>query len=601
MLSEAFLSGQTYLLVQPDPEILNLSDPYDPLLNYEYRLHDASLFDGKYFLYFSPVPAILFHMPYYLVFGSHLPSGAIVFLLACGIFVFGFKILSLFKSIFFKKTPYSAFIITSLALAFGNISLFMLLRPAIWETAALSEAFFYIGGLYFLFQALFFSKKNILGYFLLSGCFLSLSVFSKPISGISVAMVCAYVLLYIGIIVSKGQYKKRDSIRFFAVFILPQILVLCLILGYNYVRFGDVFEFGLSYQLPGWHQREYLLNRFEPFTSVWPNLYNFFFRPPELTEFFPYLHMSWGTPDNAPADFRQEGAIGLFYLSPYLLLSLMVFPIYLLIAKGKIEHRFFYNDLFHICIIILLSIFGIAASLTFFPLTCIRYLMTISNCFLLLSSIGVFLVFDQMDSMKKTKIPIRKIFLIILIVLLLATVYSNVFLTLFDYWGFFKEYNPTMHYELKYFFECRLLRGNCFLHFTPGTTFNHNINEFREDYSLSGFMGKENAFRWTDNDAGTAKIIILSDKPEKDLRIKMDIGRPPNLETMIISVNGVKHVFHDWWGGVSFNIKKDQIVDRIVIEIESYPTFRPNEHDPNSLDPRPLGVLVRNITIEDVL
>jgi hypothetical protein len=42
LLTDAFLAGQTNLLVQPPAELLALSDPYNPAANGQFRLHDAS-------------------------------------------------------------------------------------------------------------------------------------------------------------------------------------------------------------------------------------------------------------------------------------------------------------------------------------------------------------------------------------------------------------------------------------------------------------------------------------------------------------------------------------------------------------------------------
>ena len=59
LLGDAFLSGQTYLKITPSPQLLALADPYDPHANAPYLLWDASLYNGKYYLYFGPGPALI--------------------------------------------------------------------------------------------------------------------------------------------------------------------------------------------------------------------------------------------------------------------------------------------------------------------------------------------------------------------------------------------------------------------------------------------------------------------------------------------------------------------------------------------------------------
>src|ERR1035438_6516256 len=85
LLTDAFLAGQTSLLVPPPSELLALPNPYDPLRNGEFRLHDASLYHGKYYLYFGPTPALVLFLPYRVLTGSHLPArAAVAWFYTCG-------------------------------------------------------------------------------------------------------------------------------------------------------------------------------------------------------------------------------------------------------------------------------------------------------------------------------------------------------------------------------------------------------------------------------------------------------------------------------------------------------------------------------------
>ena len=60
-LAESVLQGRLDLGIAPRRELLELPDPYDPVANAPFRLHDVSLFEGRYFLYFGITPvAVLF-------------------------------------------------------------------------------------------------------------------------------------------------------------------------------------------------------------------------------------------------------------------------------------------------------------------------------------------------------------------------------------------------------------------------------------------------------------------------------------------------------------------------------------------------------------
>lgn len=64
-LAEAFLDGNLHLAWQPDPHLLALDNPYDPVERDELdKLNiltpvDFSLYDGKFYLYWGPVPSLL--------------------------------------------------------------------------------------------------------------------------------------------------------------------------------------------------------------------------------------------------------------------------------------------------------------------------------------------------------------------------------------------------------------------------------------------------------------------------------------------------------------------------------------------------------------
>lgn len=73
-LAEGFSRGHLYMASAPDARLARLSDPYDPAarggINY---IWDASYFNGRYYLYFSPLPALIFYMPYRTLRGGYLP------------------------------------------------------------------------------------------------------------------------------------------------------------------------------------------------------------------------------------------------------------------------------------------------------------------------------------------------------------------------------------------------------------------------------------------------------------------------------------------------------------------------------------------------
>jgi hypothetical protein len=74
LLSDGFLDGHLHLNVAPEPGLLTLPNPYDPAANQGLRVQDLSLYDGKYYLYWGPTPALLLFIPFRLLALDGLPA-----------------------------------------------------------------------------------------------------------------------------------------------------------------------------------------------------------------------------------------------------------------------------------------------------------------------------------------------------------------------------------------------------------------------------------------------------------------------------------------------------------------------------------------------
>lgn len=74
--TRALASGHAYLLTPPDPRVLSAPDPYRS----PYLLLDASLYKGRYYLYFGAVPFLILLVPWHLATGTHLPATTAILL-----------------------------------------------------------------------------------------------------------------------------------------------------------------------------------------------------------------------------------------------------------------------------------------------------------------------------------------------------------------------------------------------------------------------------------------------------------------------------------------------------------------------------------------
>src|SRR5690349_12670670 len=84
--ANAFYHKQVALLEKPDPILLALSDPYDMELRSKsgaQSIFDLSLYQGKYYLYWGPMPALLI-LPIKLFYTKEIGDYLITFWLLTG-------------------------------------------------------------------------------------------------------------------------------------------------------------------------------------------------------------------------------------------------------------------------------------------------------------------------------------------------------------------------------------------------------------------------------------------------------------------------------------------------------------------------------------
>jgi hypothetical protein len=104
-LANAFVHGQVSLEIKVNPQLLALSDPYDyPSRNGIKYLWDASLYHGKYYLYWGPIPAIIV-AGIKLVLPLDIGDQIIVFVAAAGLFFFQTLLITTIWMRSFQRLP----------------------------------------------------------------------------------------------------------------------------------------------------------------------------------------------------------------------------------------------------------------------------------------------------------------------------------------------------------------------------------------------------------------------------------------------------------------------------------------------------------------
>ena len=317
-LAEGFLNGTLSLAHQPEPALLRLDDPYDINQRGDIPLQwDASLYNKKLYLYFSPVPLLLFTIPFRLVSGGY-PADALAaaffcswaFLASCAFVrralasvprdsVDGVPRSSSGSSESLGLDGVGAAIpprnseelrgtrgtaLWLLLIGLGHIVPFVLLDVRVYEVAiacgmAMSATWAY--------TLLRFLERPSTRSAALMGVFLALAIATRPNLIVLIVVVAAAILTL---------RERRRIIAAAIAAAIPVIVVGSAYAIYNYARFGSPAETGLTYQLTVMPMRGEtpcrLCNRGDV-ARFFNTAMHYIFLPPKFVSTFPFVDLKW--------------------------------------------------------------------------------------------------------------------------------------------------------------------------------------------------------------------------------------------------------------------------------------------------------------------
>ncbi|HEV3255774.1 MAG TPA: hypothetical protein VG013_02725, partial [Gemmataceae bacterium] len=321
LLADAFLHGRTALPLRPDPKLLSLPDPYDPEQNREYRLHDALLYQGRYYLYWGPAPALIV-APIKALWRTQIGDQYLVFAATAGMLAVTAFLLTALRRRLFPALPWWVHVPGLLAVGLGHPIPLVLARAAIYEAAIATAQFFLLGGLFWAFTALS-GNRCVPWRLAAAGVCWTLALCSRLSLALAVAVLT--------VLVAWRLYRLRGgSGRFGKDFAIPLgLLAVPLLAGaaalaaYNHVRFGSWYEFGMRYQLAGYNIHAVTATGVGAFAGRFalPGLYAYWVHPFAVTGRYPFVAMSQAIFRSAPVP--GEAVAGALWALPYLWLGLI--------------------------------------------------------------------------------------------------------------------------------------------------------------------------------------------------------------------------------------------------------------------------------------
>lgn len=377
--TEAFLDGRASLSVVPAPELLALPDPYDPAQNAPYRLHDASLYEGRYYLYFGPTPVFLVHLPFRVI-GVHASDALASALLASVGYLFALALMRFLVARLRPQTSLLTQAVAAAVLGLCNVVPFILRRPAVYEVAIAAGYCCLMAALYLTLGGALRSRPSLVRLGLGSLAF-GLALGARP-----------HLILAMPVFAWAWHraWTARPAgagLRILVAAAAPLAACMALLGLYNLVRFGSLTEFGSSYQLAGINTNT--LDRFS-LDRLAPGAYFYLLAPPEIDGVFPFAHLFPDYPGTLAPEYAAgiEAVSGVFATTPVLILALIAPLIWLRGAAARTEAS-------ALSVVLLLSglLVVLAPILTFDGAT-MRYGVDFATL-LLLSALIVWLLLEQ--------------------------------------------------------------------------------------------------------------------------------------------------------------------------------------------------------------
>ncbi len=374
-LAQSFDNGQLSLQDPTDPRLLTLSDPYE---NTDLRKSitfpwDASFYNGKFYFYWGPTPALILSLiiPFY---GGAVGDHYVFFVFLIGLLFLNILILKTLWDDYFKTLPLWIFFLCILLIGLVNPIPWITNRHAIYEAAIASGQFFFVGGLYWVYTAF---KKSPLSRWrlVIAGIFWAFAFGSRAIIVLPIAfMVC---LIWLGI--ARMQLKTlglAQTVSSCAALGSPIVLGGLAVAWYNWARFGSFFEFGLRFQLNDTNLNKYFNEVFSG-SYIYSNFYNYLLAHTfKNSNIFPFIIPRGGKSllGNGIANqgiYQVHGIEGLLIVFPFVIFAIIPAIVMVLsVTKGKApsENLFIKNGIPPVYLFALLgaSLLGFLPALLFF-------------------------------------------------------------------------------------------------------------------------------------------------------------------------------------------------------------------------------------------
>jgi hypothetical protein len=316
--THALASGQSYLKAAPNPRLLAARDPFDPEVNRGLRILDASLYHGRYYLFFGLTPFVTLLVPAFLLFGGQ-PTDCWAITGYCigAVLCMGAVLADAARRYFPRAGPIArAAALAGAAVCAGG--LLLVRSPSLHELEVAAGWFFESAALLAFYRALHGARRPRLAL-ATAGLCAGLAVGARPSHVLFAAALVGFILAR-----ARGTHGGAPgALSRCAACLSPLAAVAAALAWFNGHRFGNPLEFGYRYALV---DVPAFASSFAGLRNVPYNLWHFAVGLPRLSGWFPFYEGPAAGPVPVPARYYGlEQVYGAAATAPFIACALALF------------------------------------------------------------------------------------------------------------------------------------------------------------------------------------------------------------------------------------------------------------------------------------
>jgi tetratricopeptide (TPR) repeat protein len=309
LLVQGFRAGQLNLKIDVPSGMAQLADPYDPSAHFPHSVGDLSYYEGKLYLYFGITPALVLFWPYAALTGQFLPQRDAVVIFCVVGFLASVGLLCALWRRYFADVSVAVVAACTLALGLATGMTLFLARSDVYEVSISCGYALAMLALVGIWKALHEPERQ--GRWLAAASLAyGLALGARP------SLLFGAVILLVPVAQAWRERRKVGAPLLAAT--IPIMLIGIGLMGYNWLRFDNPFEFG-------WHYQEARQDTTQPFSLryLWINFRIYFLQWAHWDGHFPFVHDS--TVPRLPAGHGSvEQAFGILTSIPLVWLALGV-------------------------------------------------------------------------------------------------------------------------------------------------------------------------------------------------------------------------------------------------------------------------------------